>query len=117
MRLGLSLLRRECRTTSIRSDRRHKRRQELRALSAARSSARGDAVELSLLAGLSLRRAGVDGGQRWFTETRFKRAAVRAGNRGGLHARWFPAGCISEFIDWLRSSGGNTKRSARRRRD
>ena len=55
---------------------------ELRALRPARAGAGGDAVELSVLAGLPLRRAGADGGQRRPAQARVERAAVRAGDRG-----------------------------------
>ena len=55
---------------------------QLHPLSAARTGAGGDAVEFSLLAGVPLRRAGADGGQRRAAQACLQRAAVRAGDRG-----------------------------------
>ena len=55
---------------------------ELHPLSAARARARDHAVELSLLAGLPVRGARADGGQRRAAQARVQRAAVRARDRG-----------------------------------
>ena len=47
----------------------------------------GHAVELPLLAGLPLRRAGAHGGQRRRAQARLQRAALRARDRGGVPRR------------------------------
>jgi hypothetical protein len=59
-----------------------RRRPELGALPAAGAGAGRHALELPLLAGLPLRRAGADGRQRGAAEARVQRAALRAGHRG-----------------------------------
>ena len=53
-------------------------KKKLRAVSADRSDPGGDAVELSFLAGVPLRRAGADGGQCRAAEACLERSAVRA---------------------------------------
>ena len=60
---------------------------QLRPLRAARRRARHHAVELPVLAGLPLRRAGADGRQRRAAQARVERAAVRARDRGHLSPR------------------------------
>ncbi len=86
MRLGLRLLRRERRGLPRPRAGRDRRARELRALRPDRRGAGGDAVELPLLAGLPLRRAGADGGQRRPAQARLQRARLRPGHRGGLPA-------------------------------
>ncbi len=67
---------------------------QLHPLRADGAGLRDHAVELSVLAGLPLRRAGADGRQRRAAETRAERAAVRAGDRrGASRARAFPRAC------------------------
>ena len=71
---------------------------ELRPLPAARRGARRHALELPVLAGLPLRRAGADGGQRRPAEARLERAAVRARDRGDLPRAGFPAGAFQTLL-------------------
>ena len=78
-----------------RSDR-DRRRLELRALSAARPGARGHALELPVLAGDPLRRAGAGGRERGAAEARVERAAVRARARGLVPPRRLPRGRLPD---------------------
>ena len=75
------LLRRKHRAHSGRRSGGDGREEKFHPVSADRPDSGGDAVEFSLLAGVSLRRAGADGGQRWTAEACVERAAVRAGDR------------------------------------
>ena len=93
-------------------------KRELCPLPAARPGARGDAVEFSVLAGVPLRRAGADGGQRRSAEARVERAAVRARDRGHVSTRRLPRGRVSDAAH--RFGAGATRlleRSTRRGRD
>ena len=86
MRLGLPLLRGQRGEIPGRRDRRDRREEKLCALPAARPGARGDALELPLLAGDPRGGARADGGQRDAAEARFERAAMRAADRGSSTA-------------------------------
>ena len=66
---------------------RDQRHPELGRLPADRSGAGGHALELPLLAGVPLRRAGAHGRQRRAAQARLQRAAVRARHRGHLPPR------------------------------
>ena len=80
---ALPLLRRERRADARRRAGAEPRRPRASCrLPAARADPRRDAVELSLLAGVPLRRARADGRQRRAAQARLQRAAVRAGDRG-----------------------------------
>ena len=93
VRRDLRLLRRACRALPRRRAARDGRDEELRALRPARHRPRRDAVELSLLAGLPLRRSGADGRQCRPAQARLERPAVRARDRGHLPATpAFPPG-------------------------
>ena len=63
-----------------------------------RADAGGDAVELSVLAGVPVRGAGADGGQRGTAEARFERAAVRAGDRDIFLEAGFPEGAFQTLL-------------------
>ena len=78
---------------------RDRRRAGVRALPAARPGARDHAVELPVLAGVPLRRAGADGRQRGAAQARVERPAVRAGHRGRLRAApGFPDGAFQTLL-------------------
>ncbi len=62
------------------------REAKFRAARADRSRAGGDALELSVLAGVPFRGAGLDGRQHRALEARLERPALRAGDRGGVQA-------------------------------
>ena len=67
------------------------------------AGAGGDAVEFSLLAGVPLRRAGADGGQRGAAQARLERAAVRAGDRRDHPPRGLSGRRVSDAADRLAS--------------
>ena len=100
--------------------------EQLRALRAARAGAGGDAVELPVLAGLPLRGAGADGGQRGAAEARRQRDRLRARDRGRSSAtrasrRRSSARCSSAPSAWRdviggpRGEGGDAHRQHARR--
>ena len=76
VRLGLRVLRRARRALPRPDDGPDRGLEELRPLRPARARAGGHAVELSLLAGLPLRRPGADGRQRGAPQARGERAAA-----------------------------------------
>ena len=80
----------------------------------ARARARRHAVELPVLAGLPLRRAGADGGQRRSPEARLERAAVRAGDRGDLPGRRGSRGRVPDAAHRLRARRGADRGPAHR---
>ena len=63
---------------------RHRRDPQLRRLRADRRRARGDAVELPVLAGVPVRGSRAGGGQRRGPQARFERPRLRARDRGGV---------------------------------
>ena len=87
---------------------------ELRPLPAARAGPRGHAVELSVLAGVPLRRARADGRQRRAAQARVERAAVRARDRGHLPPRRLSRGRVPDAADRrrTRSSACSTIRAS-----
>ena len=91
---------------------------ELRPLPAARPDPRGDAVELSVLAGLPPRGARADGRQRRAAQARVERAAVRARDRGHLPARGLSRRRVPDAADRprTRSSASWTIRASPARR-
>ena len=109
-------------STRARDARRRARRdergdRELRPLPAARRRPRGHAVELSVLAGLPLRRAGADGRQRRAAQARVERAAVRARDRGHLPPRRLSRRRVPDAADRRPTQvPARARRSARRRR-
>ena len=101
--LRLPLLRRERRAVpGRRAGRDRAPRSSFVALPAARAGARGHAVELPVLAGVPLRRAGAHGRQRRPAQARVERAAVRARDRGHLPARRLPRGRLPDAADRVR---------------
>ena len=92
---------------------------ELRALPAARAGAGGHAVELPVLAGVPLRRAGADGGQRRAAQARLQRAAVRArASRSVFRRAGFPEGVFQTLLVGRPSAVQRAHRGpARRGRD
>ena len=77
----------------------------------------GHAVELPVLAGLPLRRAGADGRQRRAAETRVERAAVRAGDRRSLPRCRLHRPRVSDAADRLGSGRARDRRRARQSGD
>ena len=77
-------------------------RAQLRRVRAARRRARGDAVEFSVLAGDSLRRAGARGRQRRPAQARVERAAVRARARAAVRGSRRAGRRLSDFTHRLR---------------
>src|SRR5439155_516510 len=88
---GVRVLRRPCRGHAGAAAARNGRRAQLRPLRSTRARARRHAVELPLLAGLPLRGAGADGGQRGDPQARLERAAHRARDPGGFPRGRLPA--------------------------
>jgi acyl-CoA reductase-like NAD-dependent aldehyde dehydrogenase len=76
VRLGLPLLRRQRREVSGQRRSGDQRGEKLHRVPAAGSGAGGDAVEFSVLAGVSICRAGADGGKYGTAEARLERSAI-----------------------------------------
>ena len=97
-----------------RPGRRDDRRSELRRLRAARRRARDHAVELPVLAGVPLRRAGADGRQRRAAQARAQRARLRARHRGACSATpGFPPALFRTLLVADAAVGEPTARSSR----
>ena len=75
---------------------------QLRPFRSDRSGAGDHAVEFSLLAGVSLCRAGADGGQRGNLEACLQRAALRAADRRGVSRSGISGESFSHASGWLR---------------
>src|SRR3974377_590401 len=105
MRMGLQILREECRTVPCGRGHRDVSSEELRALSTFRNHSRDHAVELSILAGISIYCARVDGGQCRPAEACIERSAVRLKNRGTSRGCGISCWCLPDIIDWLKKSG------------
>ena len=117
MRLGLPLLRRERRAFPGRRARLDRREPQLRPLRPARPDARRDAVELPLLAGLPLRRAGAHGRKRRPPQACFERPRLRPRDRGDLPRRGFSRRRLPDAPRRLGPGGAPDRRSAHRGRD
>src|ERR1700723_868848 len=117
MRVGLQILRGECRNIPGGRTGGCSGQQKFRAVPSFGSHFGGDALELSLLASFPFYRAVVDGWECRLIETCVQRAAISAAYR-----KWAAPGRIcrrrfSDFADWFEQGGEDSGRSQGESRD